>query len=323
MDPMFLLICAGVGATLMLAVFALTGDASVGKRLERVGTGTIKDDKKAKPVDRLTAVRQQYEQGHMNRIAFHILPNKEKLRDLIQQTGKNITLGQYVGWMIASGFGGYFVFHFIFGFANVTASIIAIGLCVWLPFKILKIMAASRMKKFIAFFPEAIDTMVRGLKSGLPVGESINAVGRESPGPVGEEFRHIAAATHMGRTLDEAMWEVAKRVPLPEYRFLVISMAIQRETGGNLGETLGNLSELLRRRRQLKLKIKAMSSEAKASAMIIGSLPFIMWCLLFLVQRDYAMTLFNDPRGNILLAGGSFWMGMGIMVMKKMISFEI
>lgn len=251
------------------------------------------------------------------------MPNREKLRDLIQQTGKPITLGQYALWMVGAALFGFVLFHLVFGFGKAIAILAAIGLSVWLPFKILKSMAARRLKNFVGFFPEAIDTMVRGLKSGLPISESINAVGREAPGPVGEEFRHIAAATQMGRSLDEAMWEVAKRVPIPEYRFLVISMAIQRETGGNLGETLGNLGELLRRRRQLKLKIKAMSAEAKASAMIIGSLPFIMWFLLFFVQRDYALTLFNDPRGNILLGGGLTWLSLGILVMKNMIEFEI
>ena len=184
-------------------------------------------------------------------------------------------------------------------------------------------MANKRAKAFIANFPEAIDTMVRGLKSGLPVSESINAVGREAPDPVGIEFRNIGDAMRLGRSLDEAMWDVAKRVDLPEFRFLIIAMAIQRETGGNLGETLGNLSELLRRRRQLKLKIRAMSSEARASAMIIGSLPLVMGTLLYVVNSTYIGTLFTDPRGNVLLAGGGFWMFMGVMVMKKMIEFEI
>jgi len=225
--------------------------------------------------------------------------------------------------MALSALLGAFLSHVLAGFGTTVTIFAAIAFGMWLPLKILRRMADKRAKAFLAGFPEAIDTMVRGLKSGLPVSESINAVGREAAGPVGESFSQIADAIRLGRSLDEAMWDVARTVALPEFRFLIISMAIQRETGGNLGETLGSLSELLRRRRQLKLKIKAMSSEARASAMIIGSLPFVMFCLLLLVSRDYVMTLIRDPRGNIVLACGVTWMSMGILVMKKMINFEI
>lgn len=324
MDPTLILIVAGAASVFVLAFLAFGGEDTIDKRLQRVGTApTSKADKKNKPVDRLTAVREQYEKGHINRLAFHLLPNKEKLRELIMQTGKRITFGQYAIWMLSAGAISFLLLHYLFGYTALTAMIISLALGVWLPFKILKTMAAKRAKAFLAYFPEAIDTMVRGLKSGLPVSEALNAIGREAPGPVGEEFRQMTDAIRMGHSLDSAMWDVAKRVAIPEFRFLVISMAIQRETGGNLGETLANLADLLRRRRQLKLKIKAMSSEAKASAMIIGSLPFVMWCILFLVQRDYAMMLFSTPQGHTLVAIGGFWMFMGIMVMKKMIAFEI
>jgi len=126
----------------------------------------------------------------------------------------------------------------------------------------------------------------------------------------------------MGKTLEDSMWEVAQRVDTPEFRFLIVAMAIQKETGGNLAETLGNLSELIRKRRQLKLKVKAMSSEAKASAMIIGSLPFIMFILLMVVNPDYVKVLFIERKGMYLLAGGIGWMSLGWGVMLKMIHFE-
>lgn len=127
----------------------------------------------------------------------------------------------------------------------------------------------------------------------------------------------------MGKSLEAAMWEVAPRIDTPEFRFLIIAMTIQKETGGNLAETLGNLAELIRKRRQLRLKIKAMSSEAKASAMIIGSLPFIMFALLMVVNSSYVMVMFYRTGGQMMLGGGLFWMALGWGVMMKMVSFEI
>jgi tight adherence protein B len=148
-------------------------------------------------------------------------------------------------------------------------------------------------------------------------------VGREMPDPVGIEFHRISDGVRMGKTLEASMWEVAPRINAPEFRFLIIAMAIQKETGGNLAETLGNLADLIRKRRQLKLKIKAMSSEAKASAMIIGSLPFVMFLLLLCVNSDYVMVLFQKTTGKILMGAGITWMSIGWATMLKMIHFEI
>ncbi len=184
-------------------------------------------------------------------------------------------------------------------------------------------MGAKRIKKFLATFPEAIDTMCRGIRSGLPVTESIGSVGREMPDPVGIEFHRIADGLRLGKTLEASMWEVARRIDTPEFRFLIIAMAIQKETGGNLAETLGNLSDLIRRRRQLRLKIKAMSAEAKASAMIIGSLPFIMFALLMAVNSDYMMTMFHTMKGKVMMSVALTWMCIGWATMTKMIAFEL
>jgi tight adherence protein B len=126
-----------------------------------------------------------------------------------------------------------------------------------------------------------------------------------------------------GWTLEDALWDAAKRLDTPEFRFFCISLAVQRETGGNLAETLENLSDILRRRRQMQLKIKAMSSEAKASAIILGSLPFVMFGLIFFVNRGYVMQLFEDPRGLMMVAGGLTILGIGCLVMMKMVRFEV
>jgi tight adherence protein B len=184
-------------------------------------------------------------------------------------------------------------------------------------------MIRKRLARFIALFPDAIDLIVRGLKSGLPVIESVAAAGREMADPVGSEFRRIADAVKFGQTLEDAMWETAARLDTPEFKFFVISLAVQRETGGNLAETLGNLSDILRRRRQMRLKIKAMSSEARASAMILGSLPFVMFGIVYLMNPGYESMLFTDPRGRLVLIGGLVIMATGIAVMRKMVRFEI
>jgi tight adherence protein B len=184
-------------------------------------------------------------------------------------------------------------------------------------------LVARRRNRFIAYFPEAIDLMVRGLRSGLPITESIRTAGDEIPDPVGNELRRITDSIRLGAKLDEALWDTSKRLNIQEFNFFTVALSIQSETGGNLAETLANLSDVLRRRRQLKLKIKALSSEAKASAYIIGSLPFIMALLIFLVNPGYLDDLWIDPRGMFLVFIGFCSFAIGIAVMYKMVKFEI
>ncbi len=191
------------------------------------------------------------------------------------------------------------------------------------PNKIAKFRVGRLQKKFIAYFPDAIDVLVRGVRTGLPVGEGMRLVAREMPEPVAREFKLLTDATAVGVTLEDALTRMFNRMPLPEVNFFNIVLAIQKQTGGNLSEALGNLSNTLRERKKLKLKIKALSSEAKASAMIIGSLPFVLACVLFAVAPDYLGLLFNTEMGNMMLAGGAFWMSIGIFAMYSMIDIEI
>lgn len=141
--------------------------------------------------------------------------------------------------------------------------------------------------------------------------------------PVGIEFRRITNSVKLGQTLEEALWDASRRLDTPDFKFFVISLSVQRETGGNLAETLHNLGDILRKRQQLKLKIKAMSSEARASAYIIGSLPFIMLGILMMINRKYVMVLFTDPRGLIFVGVGLLLIGLGALIMSKMVKFEI
>lgn len=192
-----------------------------------------------------------------------------------------------------------------------------------LPKFIIRTIASRRMKHFTASFADAIDLIVRGIRSGLPVGECFNIVAREFPPPLGEEFRLIVEGQRLGMTIEEILRRGLKRLPTNEYKFFAIVTQIQKQTGGNLADTLSNLSAVLRERKMMRDKIQAYSSEAKASAMIIGSLPFAVAGILSIVNPDYIMLLFTEPTGNILLAIGAFWMTCGTFVMKGMINFDI
>ena len=184
-------------------------------------------------------------------------------------------------------------------------------------------MRKRRQEVFLGEFADAIDIMVRGLKAGLPVSDAMKVIAGESPPPVGPEFLEVVEGQRVGIAIDQGIERMFDRMPLSEVNFLGIVMAIQTKTGGNLAETLANLSDLLRRRRMMVKKTRAMSSEARASTMILGSLPIVVTGILFLTSPSYIKTLFGDPRGMMLigLAIGMLVTGIGIMV--KMAKFEI
>lgn len=189
-------------------------------------------------------------------------------------------------------------------------------------------MAVNRAinKRYVAFttkFPDAIELLVRGLRSGLPVTETLGVIASEVPGPVGEEFKSISERIKIGKTMEDALQDTADRLNMPEFSFFCITLAIQRETGGNLAETLSNLADVLRKRGQMKLKIKAMSSESKASAYIVGALPFIVFGLIWFVNPPYIAGFFSDERLIAIGLGGLTWMSIGGFIMAKMVSFEI
>ncbi len=194
---------------------------------------------------------------------------------------------------------------------------------VLLPLALLDLLRRRRERAFVRLLPEALDLVVRAVKSGLPVVEAIALIGEEVEEPVGGLFREVASAVRVGTPLEEALWEAVDRMDVPELRFFVIALSIQRETGGNLAEIVENLSSLVRRREQMKMKIRAMSSEARASALIIGALPFVMTAVIYTINPDYIMRLFSDPRGWAMVAGGLTSMGLGMLVIARMVRFEI
>ena len=202
--------------------------------------------------------------------------------------------------------------------ALVAGFIGAFGLPRWFLGRLIK----RRQAKFLADLANSIDIIVRGVKSGLPLNECIGIIARESADPIGAEFQQVVDQQRLGVPIGEGLERMCERVPLAEVRFLAIVIAIQQAAGGNLSEALGNLSGVLRDRISLQLKVKSMSAEAKASAMVLGSLPPCVMFMVYLSNTDYILLLFNTKVGNFMLAGAACWMTIGILMMRKMINFK-
>jgi tight adherence protein B len=192
-----------------------------------------------------------------------------------------------------------------------------------LPHLVIKRMGSRRVAAFIDLFPDAIDLMVRTLRSGLPISEAIIGAGQEIADPVGSELSMVENGMRVGRDLDALLWDIAKRIDTPEFRFFIIALSVQRETGGNLAETLSNLAEALRRRRQMRAKVRAMSSETRATTMILGGLPLVVIGLLMMTSPRYLRPLLHDPRGYILDGIAVAMLVTGVTVMNKMARFDI
>jgi tight adherence protein B len=186
----------------------------------------------------------------------------------------------------------------------------------------LSFLKKRREKNFLKALPDAVDVIVRGIKAGLPLFESIKVVAAEAPEPLRSEFLSIIETQAIGMPLGEACTRLFERMPVPEANFFGIVIAIQQKSGGNLSEALGNLSKVLRDRKKMSEKIQAMSMEAKASAAIIGSLPPIVMLLVYLTTPDYISLLWTHPTGQLMLVGCLVWMSAGIFVMKRMINFD-
>ena len=203
-----------------------------------------------------------------------------------------------------------------------TAGFIGVIAGLGAPRFLLKRLRLRRINKFIANFPNAIDLIVRGVKSGLPLGDTMRIAANETAEPVRTEFRKIVESLSVGLTLPEAVDRMAERVPITETNFFSIVITIQGKAGGNLSEAIGNLSRVLRERKKMKGKISAMSMEAKASAAIIGAVPFLVVGALYASSPKYVSLLWTTTHGRIIAAIALGWMGVGVAMMKKMITFD-
>ncbi len=325
-----LIYIVGAGAMLFViliggAVMQVTGDGQLAKakRMDAVAKRAKADEDKKKDESGVKIVDDGRNAKGFDKFVRKVLPNPDLLRARISQSGIDVTLNQYfLACLVVAAVVTFFVTKLV-GLPMVASILFGFAGGLGIPHIVLGRLVAARRQKFLGKFPESMDLMVRGLKSGLPVSETIKTVGSEMEDPIGVEFRRIVSDLQVGRQMEEALWRCADRIGVPEFRFFVVCISVQRETGGNLGETLENLSDILRKRRAAKLKVRALSAEARFSALLIGALPFIMMGILYLVNPGYISTLWTDPRGVVMLSVGGTWMAVGFAVMAKMIRFEI
>ncbi|MGE0044624.1 MAG: type II secretion system F family protein [Hyphomonadaceae bacterium] len=323
MDPAIIvavlafLVIGGVGYA-----FSSTGpDATRAKK--RAKEMTVKKTRRSEN-EAATAKRRQSMQDALKELSLAEKKQRKarvSVKGQIEQAGLRFSepvfwIGSLVLGLVFAG-GGYLLNQHIL--APIAGFIIGgLGLPRWA----LKFMIGGRQKKFTNQLADAIDMIVRGVKSGLPLNQCLRIIASESPEPLKTEFQNLVDGNAMGVPLDQNLARMFERMPLPEVNFFGIVLVIQQKTGGNLSESLGNLSAVLRARKMMRAKVNALSSEAKASAGIIGSLPFIVMALVYMMRPDYMGLLFTTPTGNLLLLISAVMMSMGILTMRKMINFK-
>jgi tight adherence protein B len=321
MQPLALafLVTVAIGGLLWVFVYpSLSGEKRVEQRRESVArtvparTARVGGGKSRR--DQVEETLKEIDQRHK-------ASKRPPLNVRITQAGLTWSKQRFYLTAALLGVGGFLGFMFTglgllpslgFGFAT------GFGL----PFWILSFLKKRRESKFLAHFPDAVDIIVRGIKSGLPLMDCLKVIVADTPEPVRSEFRAIVESQGVGLPLGDACVKLYERMPVAEANFFGIVIFIQQKSGGNLSEALGNLSRVLRDRKKMKAKIQAMSMEAKASGAIIASLPFIVMILVYLSSPDYISLLFTDKMGNLLLAGSAVWMSIGVFVMRKMINFD-
>jgi tight adherence protein B len=294
------------------------------KRVKAIAGGGKATDRRKQVVDAATVKRKQNTQDALKALTLSEKEARKRrvsIKGQIEQAGLNLSPTTF--WMMSAGLGlvlaliGFIIQKGLPG-AGAGFLIGFLGLPRW----ILGMQVSGRQKKFSGQLADAIDIIVRGVKSGLPLNQCLRIIAAESPDPLRAEFQTLVDGLAMGVPLDQAMSRMYDRMPLSEVNFFNIVLVIQQKTGGNLSESLGNLSSVLRSRKLMKEKVKALTSEAQASAMIIGSLPFIVMLMVYLTRPDYIMILFTHPTGNLILLGASIMMSLGVFIMHNMVNFK-
>ena len=314
----------GIGATFWVVGLMLTGGGA-GRRYQR-RLNSMQERAQGIATSEWAVARslsRQQSTTRIDRIAGNWLPRRDLLLARLERTGRAISIGKYA--MTAISLGALSAIGLVSGTGIGIVPSLLIGLLIGtaVPHLVIGRMGKRRLAAFINLFPDAIDLVVRALRSGLPVTEAIVGAGHEIADPVGAEFRLVESGMRMGRDLESLLWETAKRIDASEFRFFVIALSVQRETGGNLAETLSNLADILRRRKQMKAKAHAMASETRATTMILGGLPVAVILVLMLTSPAYLTPLFNDVRGLVLDAIAVSMLLTGIVIMNKMAKFQI
>lgn len=307
-------VAIGVGG---LAFVVVGGDSRAEKRRAAVA---VRERKAASSVQADRAQRKKQIAADVKGLE-NASRRRVTLTARLEQAGLAITPRQFIVACIGLGvLAG--LLTFVQSGSPLIAGMVAVVAGGGAPQLALRRMRRRRINKFVANFPNAIDLVVRGVKAGLPLGDTMRIAANETVEPVKTEFRKIVEAISLGLTLPEAVERMAQRVPITETNFFSIVIAIQGQAGGNLSEAMGNLSRVLRERKKMKGKISAMSMEAKASAVIIGAVPFLVVGALYVSSPKYVSLLWTTTHGKMIAAAGLGWMAIGLAMMKKMISFD-
>ena len=314
-----------VGGLVFLAAYgflwALTAAAPAAVGVDRIRVETKEGGKKIKGVDKRKEIQEQLRRQEEIRKKNAGAPMSVQMeRAGMSGTPMSLTIKCTVFGLMAA-----MALTFAAGFdkAVYTFGLLPPLCALVLPRKVVSFRIKRLQKKFIAEFPNAIDVLVRGVRTGLPVNEGMRVIAREIPEPVATEFRIITESTAVGVTLDDALARFFNRMPLSEVNFFNIVLTIQKQTGGNLSEALGNLSNVLRSRKQMKEKVGALSMEAKASGAIIAALPFVVATLITVMDRTFLLPLIERTTGNIMLGIAAGLMVVGTFIMKRMCTFEV
>ncbi len=318
---LFFLVSVAIGGIAWVFIYpTLSGERKAEKRKESVTASA--PAVRAGAARNVQKSRREQVEGSLKEL--EIRQSKAKSVPLsirIAQAGLTWSKRRFILTFALLGVAAFLIFTII-NAGLIASLLIAFAVACGLPFWVLKFLKKRRETKFIYGFPDAVDIIVRGIKAGLPLLDSLKIITADAPEPLRSEFRAIVETQAIGMPIGEACAKLYERVPLPEANFFGIVIAIQQKSGGNLSEALGNLSRVLRDRKKMKAKIQAMSMEAKASASIIACLPLAVMALVYLTSPEYIELLWTHPTGRMMMAASAAWMLMGVMVMRKMINFD-
>ena len=298
-------------------------------RVNRVKSAETDHTKVKAARDRVQEIskRRKSVQDSLKDLEKKQLENSKKLasaslKSRLTQTGLPLTMPRFYMLCVALGF-AIFIMTLMVGLPLLASLGMAFVCAVGLPRWIIGFLIKRRQNKFLSEFPNALDVMVRSIKSGLPLNDALRLIASDGQEPVKAEFKRVVESQQVGLSVPDACARMMMTMPLQEVNFFAIVIAVQGQAGGNLSEALGNLSRVLRERKKMKAKVSALSMEAKASACIIGALPFIVSLLVYMTSPQYMMVLFTDLRGHLIMGASAIWMSIGIFVMRNMINFDI
>lgn len=323
-----LLVAMAIGGAVLALALPFMGSSGVEARVRTIsGARKSTEPKRQSAVSRLLDgqkdTRRQVQES-LKQIEERAIQQRRgvPLRLLINRSGIGISVRKF--WVVSVAVGlAFALLPALLGFPWFVGVLGAVIGTIGLPRWFLSSLAKRRQKAFLEDLADSVDVMVRGLKAGLPLSDAMRLIATEASPPVGPEFMQVVEGQRLGITIDQGVERMFERMPLPEVSFLGIVISIQSKSGGNLSEALNNLSRVLRDRKKLKGKVRSMSQEAKSSAAIIGVLPFLIIGLLMLVSPDYLTPLLSTSTGHMILIGCGIWMLLGILVMRKMISFDV